>query len=138
MVVERPTDLIHRHEGAECIYKEGKYICHARVRSIKADDWGINAELVPIPSQGLIAPTEPWESGTIWECFSCHAESWTCASSGLVWRVFFDKALIREVKELGRTFSDEESESDRRMSLVKCISACEIRRIKNRLPPSSA
>ena len=122
--------LIGEREGSECIYKESMLICVARIHSIKADDRCIDVELVPLPVPGLNTPKDAWTSGSVWEVFSCDAESWTSACSGLVWRIFFDAALIREIKELGPTFSEKESEWDRFEKLIRCINACEVRHLK--------
>jgi len=85
---------------------------------------------LPLPALGLNGPKDPWTSGSIWEVFSCDAESWTSACSGLVWRVFFAAALIRDVKELGQTFTGQENELERLEKLVRGIQGCEVRRLK--------
>jgi hypothetical protein len=138
MQTERPMALIGSRAGADCIYKEGRKVCAATIRSIELDDRGVQAAFVPTPVPGLIAPARPWTSGAIWEVFCWDTETWTCACTGLIWRVFFDAALIREVKELGRSFAPQESELERCEKLIKCINRREVRRLKAQQPSSSA
>ena len=135
MGVAQRRALLRANEGSECIYKEDRTVCHARVHSIDADDWGVKAELVPIPAPGLSAVTEAWSIATIWAGFQCDAAAWNCGSSAMCWRVLFDPALIRDVKELAKTLPSEESEWDRFGKLMKCINDSEVRRLYPYLRP---
>jgi hypothetical protein len=117
-------------EGHECIYKENT-IFHARVRFIAVNERGVKAEVVPIPSPGLIAPKEPWLFEMCdWQNFSWDARSWTHGSPLGIMQFFFDQALIREIKQLGEKFSATGDESQRREKLVRCIHVCQLQRLR--------
>lgn len=128
MQIDRPVEMLRSREGSECIYKEARYVCLARMHSITVDDWGVRAEMIAIPCSVMIAPTEPWTALSIWDNFTCHTDTWRCAMSGLVWRLFFRETLIGNVKEFAHKYPNETAEWDgsrdewhRRRDLIRCV-----------------
>ena len=96
------AELVRSRDGSECVYKEGRYICLARVQSTSVDARGVQAEMRPVPYPVTIAPTKPWTVYSIWDSFCCRGDTWRCAGSGLIWHVFFSGAIILKFKEVSR------------------------------------
>ena len=93
-------------EGTTAVYREKTTLALVRRQSIRVDERGVHATVVPVPTRGFVSPfcpTDSWTIGACWEYFWYDRRHWN--GSYFVWSLFFDGELIGELKALGEQFT---------------------------------
>jgi hypothetical protein len=122
-------ELLRRFEGRECIYKDGRFLCRARI--VRTDSYlrTMRAELELVDFPGFFPPAPTWDIGGMWDHLSIAADTWRLACSGLTWRLLFNEEIVKEVTEAARRLSEEEVPSDRLYKLTQHLRRCEVNKM---------
>jgi hypothetical protein len=107
-------------EGAEAIYREHDTIARVRVHSFQLTEWGMHAQIDPLPTAGLADKTTGWRISVIWELLS--VTDWDFhAESPLSFIVYFHPEVIRRATEVGANRATGESDREHLMKLRACL-----------------
>lgn len=125
-------NLIKSYENAECIYKEGQILCHAKISGIQSDDHRMGATVTVIPTPGFFTLNlSSWNILSSWDSFSFDAEYFSSANVGLIWVVFFNPILIEEVTALAKSSLLETDDRTRLMVLKNHLGKYQMQRLRS-------
>lgn len=105
--------------GAEAVYWTRQMLLFVRLESIRTSDCGVAFRMVPVAAPGLPLEDGPpyYDEDAPWDLFRIGNQSLYWHPMLLLWSLFFDPRLIRNLKALGDRFTDSDDTSERRRRL---------------------
>src|ERR1035438_486981 len=88
---------VRAREGTIFVYKESpRWLFVAQLETLKVDDWGIKATVLPLPSVGLSCPPQAFSVSGAWDILSLRETDWSAAYAG--WAMIFGEDIVAQLK----------------------------------------
>lgn len=118
----RDIASLEAREGSECIFYESGLFIHAYLKDVLTNFWGIQFDLDPIPTVGLLQPNlRPGYFGVNWNNFDESDRYWASSAQGVRWWVFFGEDFIQAIIARASQLSYELEPMDRMKELIKVL-----------------
>jgi hypothetical protein len=125
-------DYSYRYLHQECIYREGRILCCARVRELRACERLIVALLEVVPRPGFLPWTlKDWVITCDWQHFSFDQERWSAACTGLVWQLHFHPSLVDRMLDTAMMLPEELDSRQRRFLLGRYLTDMDWEYLRN-------